>query len=100
MELAWLKCGWDGDHADPCAGWLGWGTTSLPMNFTTTTDLNTAKPKPNCITRNGSDQEDGRAAMLELCGDHLAWLFHPQAGHTRWRKGKDLGQVLSKSPGD
>lgn len=48
MELAWLECGWDGDHADPasapCTSWLGWGTTTLPINptITLTTTLNIA----------------------------------------------------------
>lgn len=48
MELARLECGWDGDHADPasapCTSWLGWGTTTLPINptITLTTTLNTA----------------------------------------------------------
>lgn len=33
-------------------------------------------------------------------GITLAWLFHAQAGYMRWRKGRDLGGILSRSPGD
>lgn len=39
MELAWLECGWHGDHAE-----AGWDGVRPPMNLSTTlnTTLNTA----------------------------------------------------------